>query len=76
MGLIGFIRILEHASKKDEIIMKDNYIEFNINILENFHKYYFEYFLFRYNIYKRESAKVDRYLLIARKEEKFLDATK
>lgn len=76
IGLVGFIRILEHVDKIDEIVIQDNYIELDVELLEEFHRYYFDYFLHRYNICKRESQKVDKYLLIANKEEKFKDAVK
>lgn len=76
MGIVGFIRILEYAGKKHEITMKDNYIEFNVDVLEDFSKNYFEYFMDRYDIYRRESKKVDKDLLIANKEERFKDAVK
>ncbi len=76
MGVIGFIRIIENADKKEELVIKDNYIEFDSVLLESFHEYYFQYFMKRYDICKRESEKLDRYLNIAKKEEKFKDAVK
>ncbi|MTI53561.1 type I-B CRISPR-associated protein Cas8b1/Cst1 [Geosporobacter ferrireducens] len=78
MGLIGFIRILKEAGKIDDNDikkMKNNYIEFNSELLEDFHKNYFDYFLKRYDISVRECEKIDRYLLIAQKEDKFKNAT-
>ncbi|EOD01820.1 type I-B CRISPR-associated protein Cas8b1/Cst1 [Caldisalinibacter kiritimatiensis] len=74
MGIVGFIRILEDAGLKKELDICDNYIEFDSKLLEKFDEYYFDYFLKRYDISKREIKKVDRYLGIARKEEKFKDA--
>ena len=48
-GIVGFLNILEH--NEDEFaIKKDNYIEFDIENLENFHKYYFKYFFDKYNV--------------------------
>ena len=76
MGIIGFIRIVESAEMKEELVIKDNYVEFDSKVLEKFDEYYFQYFMKRYNICKRESDKVDRYLNIAKKEEKFKDAVK
>lgn len=77
MGLIGFIRILKETGKIDGNYiknMKSNYIEFDSELLGDFHKNYFDYFLKRYDICSRECKKIDRYLLIAHKEEKFKDA--
>lgn len=48
-GIVGFLRILEH--NKDEFaVKKENYIEFDIQDLRNFHKYYFKYFFDIYNV--------------------------
>ncbi|MCR8743766.1 type I-B CRISPR-associated protein Cas8b1/Cst1 [Romboutsia lituseburensis] len=52
MGIVGFLNILNHVDLKDEVTMKDNYIEFDSSILENFNKHYFKYFLDKDNIYK------------------------
>ncbi|MBM7623758.1 type I-B CRISPR-associated protein Cas8b1/Cst1 [Sporohalobacter salinus] len=76
MGIVGFIRIIERADKKKEIVMKDNYLEFDSSLLEKFDKYYFDYFLDEYNISKRECDKVKRYVKIAENEDRFKAATK
>ncbi|WP_176718864.1 type I-B CRISPR-associated protein Cas8b1/Cst1 [Caloranaerobacter ferrireducens] len=68
------MRILKKAGRYNELNIEDNFIEFDSCLLENFHKYYFNYFLERYDIYKRESKKVDIYLQIGKKEEKYKDA--
>ena len=48
-GIVGFLRILE--DNDDEFaIRKNNYIEFDTEDLRNFHKYYFNYFLKKYNV--------------------------
>ncbi len=51
-GVVGFLRILEH--NKDEFALKkENYIEFDIQDLRNFHKYYFKYFFDTYNVVQK-----------------------
>ena len=75
MGIVGFIRILENAGKKDLLTFKDNYVTFDSELLHEFHNDYFDYFMERYNISRREKVKVERYLDIAQNnEDKFSDA--
>lgn len=62
MGIVGFIRILEKAGKKHCIVFKENHIEFDIDILENFNDYYFEYFLLQYDIQQITRNKVNKSL--------------
>lgn len=76
MGIIGFIRIIESAEKKQLLDIKNDYLQFDSSILLEFHKDYFNYFLRRYDIAKRECEKVDRYFLRAKKEDKFKDSLK
>ena len=76
MGIVGFNRIIEHADKEDELNKKENYLEFDSNLLEEFDKYYFNYFLDEYDICKRESEKVRRYLNMAKNENRFKDAAR
>ena len=57
-GIIGFIRILRY-SKNDFLTIKENYIEFDTDILKNFHQYYFQYFLDKYNIAKKIEGRID-----------------
>lgn len=45
-GLVGFYNILTHS--RDEIIVKDNYIEFGIENLIDFEEKYFDYFIDKY----------------------------
>ena len=45
-GLVGFYNILKHA--KDEVDIKDNYIEFESSCLEHFEEKYFSYFIEKY----------------------------
>ena len=48
-GIVGFLRILE-VNEYEFAIRKNNYIEFDTESLRNFHKYYFNYFLKKYNV--------------------------
>ena len=50
MGIVGFLNILKHVEKEDAVLKKDNYIEFDSFLLENFHEYYFDYFMKEYDI--------------------------
>lgn len=45
-GLVGFYNILKHAG--DDIVIKQNYIEFESDILVEFEKKYFNYFIEKY----------------------------
>ena len=58
-GLVGFYNILEHAG--DDIVIRQNYIEFESNILIEFEKKYFNYFMDKYkdilSLYKITSFK-------------------
>lgn len=48
-GIIGFLRIMEHSNNTG-IEIRDNYIELDTNILNEFNKYYFKYFFDKYNV--------------------------
>ncbi|OLS03601.1 type I-B CRISPR-associated protein Cas8b1/Cst1 [Tissierella creatinophila] len=45
-GLLGFYNILNHAG--DDIIVGENYIEFNIDVFEQFEEKYFDYLIYTY----------------------------
>ncbi len=45
-GIVGFYNILEYA--KDEVVVKEQYIEINPKVLEDFEKKYFNYFIETY----------------------------
>lgn len=45
-GIVGFYNILEHNN--EEIKKEDNFIEFDINVLNNFEEKYFKYFIEKY----------------------------
>ncbi|KRQ85892.1 CRISPR-associated protein (Cas_CXXC_CXXC) [Caloramator mitchellensis] len=57
MGLVGMIRIFKHTESKGISIdykLKDNYLEFESDVLSNFHEYYFDYYIDEYDKdYKR-----------------------
>ncbi|TDT67024.1 CRISPR-associated protein Cst1 [Hypnocyclicus thermotrophus] len=45
-GVVGLYNILEHNG--DKVQIKDNFLEFEINSLENFEEKYFKYFIEKY----------------------------
>ncbi len=45
-GIVGFYYILRES--EDEVIIEDNYLEFNPKVLENFEEKYFNYFINQY----------------------------
>ena len=45
MGIVGFLNILNKAEVKNQVAISEDYIEFNSCLLENFHHYYFDYFM-------------------------------
>ncbi|MDG4656923.1 type I-B CRISPR-associated protein Cas8b1/Cst1 [Ectobacillus antri] len=51
-GMVGYYRILKHAGIKVQVT--DEGIVFNPEHLENFEHYYFQYFLDKYSIAKRD----------------------
>jgi len=68
MGMVGFKRILEHAETYGSLNLfdygfkaVDNYIEFEADLLREFHNYYFDYFLDRYDMAKLQGSQLDRY---------------
>lgn len=59
MGIVGFLNIIKKAEKKSEIFIMEDYIEFDSSFLENFHEYYFDYFMDEYDVSKRIRKSVD-----------------
>ena len=57
-GIIGFLNILKEAGKDIDSMMKENYIEFDTEILETFSQDYFSYFFKKYDVAKRTRKKV------------------
>jgi len=80
LGLVGFHRIIKHNNIDEfeyDYKLGEDYIEFDSNLLNNFHEYYFKYFLDRYDSAKDQWLKIQRYLsLIKRKPEKIKDYLK
>ncbi|EGT3957329.1 type I-B CRISPR-associated protein Cas8b1/Cst1 [Clostridioides difficile] len=59
MGIVGFLNIIKKADKQDEIFIMEDYIEFDSLFLENFHEYYFNYFMDEYDVSKRIKKNID-----------------
>lgn len=59
MGIVGFLNIIKKAEKEEEIFIVEDYIEFDSSFLENFHEYYFNYFIDEYDVSKRIRKSVD-----------------
>lgn len=58
-GIIGFLRILKNSN--DEFAeKKSNYIEFETEDLRNFEKYYFKYFMDKYDVAKKVEERTAR----------------
>lgn len=77
MGIVGFLNILEKAELKGNVLRKDDYIEFDSLLLENFHDYYFDYFMDEYNMLKRIKTNIDFNVGLAKKNpEKTKDVVK
>ncbi|MEG1059064.1 MAG: type I-B CRISPR-associated protein Cas8b1/Cst1 [Clostridia bacterium] len=73
-GIIGFIRIIDDTTL---IHIKDNYIEFDSDILYEFDNYYFDYYFNKYDICKKVKNKVSTNIeYIKIKPDKFKDGIK
>ena len=59
MGIVGFLNIIKKADKQAEIFIMEDYIEFDSLFLENFHEYYFNYFMDEYDVSKRIQKNID-----------------
>ena len=74
MGIVGFLNIINNTEYIDEIknsksYKKENYIEFDSSILENFHEYYFKYFMNEYDVSKRIENSINYNLSYLKKNE-------
>lgn len=77
MGIVGFLNIIKKAEKKSEIFIMEDYIEFDSSFLENFHEYYFDYFMDEYDVSKRIRKSVDYNInFIKSKPDKIKDGIK
>lgn len=59
MGIVGFLNIIKKADAKEQVFIIEDYIEFDSSFLENFHNYYFDYFMDEYDVSKRIRKSVD-----------------
>jgi CRISPR-associated protein Cst1 len=76
MGIVGFMRILEYAEKLKEVTIKENYIEFDSNILKEFGKYYFNYFMNRYDVPKDRLERYQEQKAYIKKKSDYKDGIK
>lgn len=82
-GLVGFHRIIQYNKDfydldPDEYCYKvyEDYIEFEDSLLSHFHKYYFNYFLGRYNSAEEQGEKIKYYFNQCKNPDKFKDNLK
>jgi CRISPR-associated protein Cst1 len=78
LGVVGFHRIIRFAEEnlglvKEEYEYKinENYIEFDQELLKDFHEYYFEYMFDSYNNYENVKEKIEKYLRNAKVEKNY-----
>lgn len=77
MGIVGFLNILDKSDIKEEVFIMEDYIEFDSSFLENFHEYYFNYFMDEYDVSKRIRKSVDYSInFIKSKPDKIKDGIK
>lgn len=77
MGIVGFLNILHEVEVKKQVIIKEDYIEFESLLLENFHNYYFDYFMKEYDVSKRVENSINYSLnYIKANPEKIKDSIK
>lgn len=83
MGLVGFKRIMDFAGNYGTLEVNDhelkeveNYIEFDTELLREFHNYYFDYFLNRYDMAKQQGELLDRYYNSCKSKDNFMDYVK
>lgn len=83
MGIVGFKRILRFQEQyrnlnlaEFEYVEKDNYIEFKTDLLKEFHNYYFDYFLDRYDMAKLQTNQLNMWVNLCKKDDKLKDFIK
>lgn len=77
MGIVGFRNIFKRVNQENKVIMNENYIEFDSSILEDFHNYYFDYFMEEYDISKRVKQNIEYNVAYSKKNpDKINDAAK
>lgn len=83
LGVVGFHRIIRFAEENLGLVKEDygykineNFIEFDQEILKDFHKYYFEYMFDFYNNYEKTKEQIERYLENAKNEKYYSERLK
>lgn len=77
MGIVGFLNILHKAEVKKQVTINEDYIEFNSFLLNDFHNYYFDYFINEYDVSKRVESSTEYSLKYVKSNpEKIKDAAK
>ncbi|UWD49827.1 type I-B CRISPR-associated protein Cas8b1/Cst1 [Clostridioides difficile] len=77
MGIVGFLNILKKSDTEKQIFIMEDYIEFDSSFLENFHEYYFNYFMDEYDVSKRIRKSVEYSInFIKSKPDKIKDGIK
>lgn len=83
MGLVGIDNIIKHNkdigsidSEKYNYKVYDDYIEFDESLLKEFHHMYFNYFFDQYNVANEIRNKLNYFLEVSKKEDKFKDNIK
>lgn len=84
LGIVGFDRIVQFAQENLNLNLEyynynkrnDDFIEFDVHLLDDFGNYYFEYFLDRYNSSKDQIPKLEYYFRLCKKDEKFKESLK
>lgn len=77
MGIVGFLNILKKSDTEKQIFIMEDYIEFDSSFLENFHEYYFNYFMDEYDVSKKIRKSIDYSInFIKSKPDKIKDGIK
>lgn len=83
LGIVGLSRILEYNKNfhnldlnKYDYSIKDEYIEFDSSLLQEFPTYYYNYFINEYNISESMNEKLNKMLSVAKDKDKFKDKLK
>lgn len=83
LGIVGFDRIMKYNQDYNNLDLKEfnysideDYIEFDVELLENFAKYFYEYFLNQYDTAKSTSSSLDWNMNRAQEKDKFSDSIK
>ena len=58
MGIVGFLNILNKSEVKKQVTINEDYVEFDSFLLNDFHNYYFDYFIDEYDVSKRVESSI------------------